>query len=123
VTDTDDRAVLRLKAKRKQRLKGRRVAVKVQVSSPEALQVKLRGVISGRGLKRVKLKPRTATLVPGSPLVLKLKPSKRRAAKTIARRLASGGKAKAKLKASGRDDLGNVAKASAKVKLKAKRHR
>jgi hypothetical protein len=97
------------------------VVIKAQASSPESLQVKLRGVISGRGLKRVKLKPRSATLVPDEPLVLRLKPRRKLAAKTIARRLAAGGKAKAKLKASGRDDLGNAARVSAKVKLKAKR--
>jgi DNA-binding beta-propeller fold protein YncE len=120
VVDTDDDATLELKAKAKQKVKSK-VVVTVKVSADEPIEAKLTGTLSARGLKKVKLKPRTTDIDPAKATKVKLKPKGKSAGRKLAKRLAKGGKAKAKIKASGTDALGNVAKASAKAKLTAKK--
>jgi DNA-binding beta-propeller fold protein YncE len=119
VVETDDKASLKLKAKKKQKLRGK-VKIVAKLSSDESLDVRLTGVAKAKGAKQAKLKPRTLGLIADEPLKVTLKAKRKGAARSLLDALADGAKGKAKLKASATDDLGNKAKAKAKVKLKAK---
>jgi DNA-binding beta-propeller fold protein YncE len=106
-----------VKAKRTQRQKGKRVAVKVKVKAAEDLTAKGAGKIRV-GKRAYKLKRTVKRLSSGERKSLSLKPKRTSAAKQIVRALKRGKKARAKLVVTLIDQAGNRERHKLGVKLK-----
>lgn len=103
-------------AKATQKQKGKKIKVAINVDAAEALTAKAAGKVKA-GRASYALKPLTRNVDVGS-VVLKLKPKKSKDAGKIAKVLATGKKAKAKVKVELRDAAGNSASETLGVKLK-----
>ena len=104
-------------AKRKQKQRGRGIAVKVQVEAEEGLTAKITGklIVKRRGFR---LQAKTKQLSAGQTKGLKLKPSKKRDQRQVAKALKRGKRAKAKLRARLSDQAGNTKTTKLSVSLK-----
>jgi hypothetical protein len=106
-----------VKAKRTQRQKGKRVAVKVKVKAAEDLTAKGAGKIKV-GKRAYKLKRKVKRLASGERKNLRLKPKRSSAAKKVVRALKRGKKVRAKLLVTLTDQAGNRERHKLGVKLK-----
>jgi hypothetical protein len=110
-------------AKRKQRIKGKKVKVVVKASAAEPFDARASGVVKA-GKKRYPLSDAaTADLAAGSTATLTLKPKSKKGAKRIAKFLASGRRAKAAIDVEVADQAGNSAADGLKVTLSGKRRK
>jgi 6-phosphogluconolactonase (cycloisomerase 2 family) len=107
----------RVKASKKQRQKGKKIAVKLTLTASEAAD----GTASGKvliGKKSYRLKPVTRALQPGKGRVFTLKPAKAKQRKKVVAALNGGAKVKAKLTGKIVDGIGNRYSRTLTVRLK-----
>lgn len=108
-------------AKRKQKQKGRKIKVRFSAGAGETVDIEAAGAIKA-GKKSYPLKPDEAEDVPaGATDKGTLKPKSKKASKKIAKLLASGKKAKAKIEVGFADASGNAASETLKVTLVGKK--
>ena len=104
-------------AKKTQKQKGKKIVVKAKVKAKEDLEATGKGKIKV-GKKSYKLKKSSKSVSSGKSKTLKLKPKKSKDSKKIVKALKKGKKAKAKLKVTLSDELGNTKTNKLSVKLK-----
>ena len=97
-----------VKAKRRQRQKGQKVILKVEVRATEDVRVSAAGKVKA-SRKSFAVRSRATTLLDGKPRTLRLKPKKRSAGRAIHKALKRGKGVSAVLTATFTDDLGNRA--------------
>jgi hypothetical protein len=105
-----------LKAKRKQKLKGRKVVVKVSAGAAEDVTVTATGSAKA-GKAKVPLRSDATEVAAGTTEVLSVKPASKGKARKLARYLGSGRKAKVSLQVTFTDGAGNQTAVPAKVRL------
>jgi hypothetical protein len=108
-----------LKGKKKQKVKGHKVVIKIKAGAAEDVHVIATGSVK-LGKRRVSLKKAQADIGAGATKTLKVKPASKKGAKTILKALASGKKAKASLTGEFTDAAGNEQAVPTKVKLSGK---
>ncbi|MEA2346576.1 MAG: hypothetical protein QOG62_363 [Thermoleophilaceae bacterium] len=104
-------------AKKTQKQKGKRIAIKVTAGGAEDLTAKATGKVKA-GKKSYALKPLTGGVAAGSSVTLTLKPAKAKSASAIAKLLADGKAARATITVELTDAVGNAATQNLSVKLK-----
>lgn len=104
-----------VRAKRRQRQRGRRIAVTVEIEAVEALAATVKGKIRGR--RTYKLKPAKREVAASGAKKIKLKPRRKRDARRIVRLLRRGKRLPVSLQARLSDGLGNRAEIGLRVRL------
>ena len=107
----------KLKAKKSQKQKGRKVVVTVKAGASDQVRLTATGTVKAGG-KKVKLKKATKQVLDGRLIKLKLKPKSKSGSAKILRALGGGQTAKAKVTVVFADPAGNEAEKKARVKLK-----
>jgi len=107
-----------VKVKRTQKQKGKKIKVKVVAGADEAVEALASGEVKA-GKKSYPLKDVGAAVDAGKTKTLTLKPKSKKGSKKIAKVLAAGKKAKAKLTIVLTDAAGNEDTINAKATLKA----
>ncbi|MFN8150773.1 MAG: right-handed parallel beta-helix repeat-containing protein [Solirubrobacterales bacterium] len=105
-----------LQAKKKQKVKGRKVVIAVKAGAGEAATATAAGTVK-LGKKKLGLAGTSAAVGAGERATLKLKPASKKATKKILKALKKGKKAKASVTVTFRDAAGNEDIETAKVKL------
>jgi 6-phosphogluconolactonase len=104
----------KVKAKKTQKQKGKKLVIKVKAGADEAVSLEAKGTAKFKGLKgKVALKKKKASAAAGKTKTLKLGAKSKKKGKA-----AVGKKGKAKITVTLTDDAGNVVKEKVSVKLK-----
>lgn len=109
-----------LKAKKKQKAKGRKVVITVEAGAAENVTARASGTVK-LGKNKLALSKPNVEIAAGETKALKLKPANKKSLKKIVKALARGRKAKASLTVEFTDVAGNASSIPAEVTLSAKK--